>query len=173
MSLILITGGAKSGKSAHAEKLAKGHGEDVVYVATYAGAEDEEMRQKIEEHRRRRPSRWATVENRFDVEKILQELPGSTKAVIVDSLALWVSRFLTNGSATVDWPGRLQKICERARSSSFPVIVVTDEVGFGLVPQTKIGRDFREALGRANQIAASQANEVYLMVSGIPLKLKG
>lgn len=167
--LILVTGGASSGKSQFAVDMAKGFGERIAFIATYLADGDAEMSEKIEAHRRQRPAHWAIVENRLDLPRILDEL--QVQGTIVDSLSLFVSGLL--GTDGRDFRSQVEKFCSKAAAAPFPVVVVTDEVGCGLVPDDKLSRKFREALGWANQQVAARADEVYLMVSGLPMKIKG
>lgn len=169
--LIVVTGGASSGKSQFAVELAKQCGEKVAFIATCLATNDAEMREKIEVHRRQRPSHWTTIENRLDLARVIKELPA--QGVVIDSLSLFISGSLKDGKDGETWPSEIRELCDQALSATFPVIVVTDEVGWGLIPESKLGRKFREALGSANQQVAAKANEVYLMVSGLPMKLKG
>lgn len=169
--LVLVTGGASSGKSQFAVELAMRCGEKITFVATCLSNGDDEMREKIEIHRKQRPSHWTTVENRLDLARVIQELP--CQGALIDSLSLFVSGSMMDGKKDDAWRSQIHEFCDQALSVAFPVIVVTDEVGSGLIPENKLGRKFREALGFANQQVAAKANEVYLMVSGLPVKLKG
>lgn len=166
--LVVVTGGASSGKSQFAVNLAKGFGDRIAFIATCLADDDAEMRGKIEAHRRRRPTHWTTIENRLDLSQALREL--AVQGVVVDSLSLFVSGILRDGDG---FQSQVEDFCGQASSASFPVVIVTDEVGCGLVPENKLGRKFREALGWANQQVAARADEVYLMVSGLPMKIKG
>lgn len=179
--LILITGGARSGKSKLAEeiaeKLAHEQGKKVVYVAT-AEALDAEMAWRIAEHRQRRPLHWETVEESWAVEKIL-ELRGQEKGVILlDCLALLLSNWLREWQVE-NWKEterivleRIHNLTKAAREAVSDVIVVTNEVGMGLVPDNPLGRVYRDLLGRFNQVMAASADEVYLVCAGIPLRIK-
>ncbi len=179
----LIIGGARSGKSRYAVQLAREKVEKVLFVAT-AQAGDEEMRQRIEEHRKARPAAWRTLEAQNDVGRKIQQGMGDTAVVIVDCIALLVNNVLSRhyrvsgrnkepkaiGKAVEDEINGLIA-CFRQAEADF--IVVSNEVGTGIVPADKISRLYRDLLGRANQMLAQHADEVLLMVAGIPLKLKG
>lgn len=167
--VILITGGASSGKSQFAVDMAKGFGDRIAFIATCLANGDGEMRQKIEAHRRLRPPHWTTYENRLDLTRILRAASGD--GAIVDSLSLFVSSLLERDGDPLK--AEVDEFCGQAAVTPFPVVIVTDEVGCGLVPNSKLGRQFREALGWANQRVAARADEVFLMVSGLPMKIKG
>jgi adenosylcobinamide kinase/adenosylcobinamide-phosphate guanylyltransferase len=188
--LILILGGARSGKSTYAEELARQSGRDaVLYVAT-SEIKDEEMRQRVEKHRAARPQAWRTVEAPSDLgTKIAQGLKDE-KVVLIDCLTLYVSNTLLEDTAPVedafDPPssdpfdpeieGRLMKemetLVENHQQTRVDTIIVSNEVGLGLVPPYELGRAYRDLLGRANQYLASKADEVYFLVAGIPMKVK-
>ena len=182
MTTILITGGARSGKSRFAQELASRLGQPVLFVAT-AEAGDEEMRQRIEEHRRARPTAWRTIETHTHVGQQLLQKVGDARVVVVDCLTLLVSnilnQFLDPAGESID-AARAEKAvareinelidCLSRVAASF--IIVTNEVGMGLVPVNKVGRAYRDLLGKVNQRLAESADEVYLMVSGRPLKIK-
>ena len=169
--LILVTGGASSGKSQFAVELAKRCGEKIAFIATCFSNDDAEMCDKIEVHRKQRPSHWTTIENRLDLARVIQELP--SQGAVIDSLSLFVSASMLDGKNDDEWRSQIHELCDQALAAVFPVIIVTDEVGSGLILENRLGRKFREALGFANQQVAAKANEVYLMVSGLPVKLKG
>ena len=176
MSLILVTGGVRAGKSAVAERLAREAGGDsVCYVAT-AEALDDEMAVRIAAHRATRPAGWATVEAPRGVAAALPP-PGPARVVLIDCLTVLVSNILLAhpelASVADVWPGveaEADGIIGYARST--PTIVVTNEVGLGVVPPTKLGRVYRDLLGMANQRLAAAAEAVYLVVAGIPVEVK-
>jgi adenosylcobinamide kinase/adenosylcobinamide-phosphate guanylyltransferase len=182
LTTILITGGARSGKSRFAQELAQRLGQPVLFVAT-AEAGDDEMRQRIEEHRRVRPTAWRTLEVPTRVgQHILQEI-GNAKVVIIDCATLLVSnilnQFLDPTGAHIDdslaekaVTHEINELIDCLNRVAASFIIVTNEVGMGLVPVNKLGRTYRDLLGKANQRLAERADEVYLMVAGLPVKVK-
>ncbi len=181
---ILVTGGARSGKSAFAEKLAKESGKKVIYLAT-ATAEDEEMAQRIARHRRRRPPGWETVEEPLDVPGVIEKYSASGQLILVDCLALFLSNLLLKAKgqldpeATPDFPGGKERVLQAIKRlgevisfAAAEIIIVTNEVGWGLVPAHPLGRVYRDLLGIANQRLASLADQVYLVVCGLALEIK-
>jgi adenosylcobinamide kinase/adenosylcobinamide-phosphate guanylyltransferase len=181
--LTLVTGGARSGKSQFAERLAARGRAPVLYVAT-AEILDDEMAARVKEHQARRPAEWGTLETRTEVGRALAALPAPPGTVLLDDLGLLVTNHLLDLCGPADPTretarslGRMLAAeidrLERARAASgWDVIVVTNEVGLGIVPATPLGRVFRDALGRANQALAARADEVYLLVAGLPLRIK-
>ncbi|MFC2011055.1 bifunctional adenosylcobinamide kinase/adenosylcobinamide-phosphate guanylyltransferase [Chloroflexota bacterium] len=182
MRSILITGGARSGKSHFAQELALKSGKPVLFVAT-AVAGDEEMRQRIEEHQRTRPANWSTLEVTTHVGNEILQKVGSTQVVLVDCITLLVSNVfgqyadqtgeqidasLVEKAVTIEISGLME--CVNRIDANF--IMVTNEVGLGLVPANRMGRLYRDLLGKANQLLAQQADEVYLMVAGLPVMIK-
>lgn len=136
----LILGGARSGKSARAEALARLSGKSVTYVATYAsGLADGEMTERIDKHRSRRPAEWQTVENRFDLPALFRELQG--RAVVLDCLTLWLSYHFET-VPELDLLERLRTALEEARRSALELYIVSNELGMGLVPSSPGGRRF-------------------------------
>jgi adenosylcobinamide kinase / adenosylcobinamide-phosphate guanylyltransferase len=179
---ILLLGGARSGKSAYAESLAKKSGEKVLFVAT-AEAGDEDMRQRILKHREARPSAWRTLEATSHIGNRIASDIDEEKMVIIDCITLLVSNiFCSLDTAKFDkiQDSELEKRvaveikelqeCLQKTNASF--ILVSNEVGLGLVPDNRMGRLYRDMLGKANQMLAQSADEVYLMVAGIPLRVK-
>ena len=166
--LTLVTGGAASGKSTHALRLAAASGPRVLFVATCV-ARDNEMRAKVARHRAARPAGWPTVEAPRTVGQSLA--PGHDGA-IVDCLTLLGSQLLIEDFSDGDIQAEIDALCSAAKQAAYPVVLVTNEVGMGLVPETSLGRRFREVAGRANRLAAEQADTVELMVSGIPMRIK-
>jgi len=172
--LILIFGGARSGKSsfavARAKELSSGNSR-VVYVAT-ASPVDEEMKRRIEKHRKKRPHSWKTIEEGKDTTRILAKL-GKANAVIVDCLTILISNLLLSGEREVAILNRITGLLKALKKKNCTALVVSNEVGMGIVPGDRLSRRFRDIAGQANQIAAKLADEVYLLEAGIPVKIKG
>lgn len=178
--LVLVTGGARSGKSRFAENLAASLGDRVVYVAT-ARPGDEEMAQRIARHRARRPAWWETVEEERDVAGVVAGCGYRAEVVLVDCLAVLVSNLLLHlagegvedpDEATASVLEEVSRLVEAASCVPATVILVTNEVGMGIVPEYPLGRLYRDVLGLANQAVARSAGEVYLVCAGIPVELK-
>lgn len=165
----LILGGARSGKSALAEKLAENASGARIYIAT-AEAHDDEMRERIARHRAERGSDWETIEAPLALSDALAaaaDRPGAT--VVIDCLTLWLSNLML---AERDWAAAADGFCEQLSSLSARIICVSNEVGLGIVPDTPLGRRFRDAQGRLNQRVAAAADAVVFVAAGLPLVLK-
>jgi adenosylcobinamide kinase/adenosylcobinamide-phosphate guanylyltransferase len=163
--LTLVLGGARSGKSRHAELLVMQAPAPWTYLAT-AEALDEEMRERIAHHRNRRDARWLTRDAPLDLPNVLAELSGP---VLVDCLTLWLSNVML---AERDVDAESEKLLGALAMAPGPVVAVSNEVGLGLVPETALGRAFRDAQGRLNQRIAAAADRVLFMAAGLPLSLK-
>ena len=177
MSMTFILGGARSGKSRFAQELAAKLGKKVLFVAT-GEALDEEMNARIEVHKRSRPSTWKTLETPTDVAKAMRGKIGDAEVVIVDCLTLLVSNLM--GTEDIDAEtlekkvtAELEELVAFMRTTEAHFIIVSNEVGLGLVSPYPAGRVYRDALGMANQMLARHADEVYFMVAGIAIALKG
>ena len=182
MTSILITGGARSGKSHFAQELALKSAKSVIFVAT-AVAGDEEMRLRIEEHQRQRPAAWRTLEVTTQVGNAIQQKIGGAQVVIVDCITLLVSNIFGQCADQAGVPVDVSLVekevtrevgelieCMDLLDADF--IMVTNEVGLGLVPDNEMGRVYRDLLGKVNQLLAQRADEVYLMAAGLPLLIK-
>lgn len=167
--LLLVLGGARSGKSAYAERQVAESGLERAYLAT-AEARDGEMAERIAHHRARRGEAWRTVEEPERLEQALAENAGEGRAVLVDCLTLWLSNLLLSGA---DVEARGAALCRIARTLPGLLVFVSNEVGLGLVPETPLGRNFRDAQGRLNQALAEVADRVVFVAAGLPLLLKG
>lgn len=181
--LTLVTGGARCGKSSFAESLAaRRGGDEVTYIATCQPL-DAEMIERVALHRKRRPSSWQTVEEPFEVADALTVVGYKSRVVLLDCLALLLSNYLTGGQPT-DKPlpenaaavkkawKQVEAIIHTAGQIPSQTIIVSNEVGWGLVPTSPLGRAYRDLLGQANCAIASRAREVYLLVAGIPWEIK-
>lgn len=173
-ALTLILGGARSGKSVHAETLIATHLEAdtamqrATYIAT-AEAGDGEMAQRIADHRERRGRQWRTTETLLGLGDAIVDGTARGEPVLVDCLTLWLSNVMHAGLDVSAETASLRDALDRAKG---PVVCVSNEVGLGIVPATKLGRDFRDAAGRLNQHIAAQADRVEFVAAGLPLTLK-
>jgi len=164
---ILITGGARSGKSRIAEGWTSEHAGTPIYIAT-AEALDEEMAQRIAEHQTRRGAEWRTVQEPLDLLGALQTTNGEGPR-LVDCLTLWLSNLMHHEH---DWQDACTAVAKAIPGQTSPVIFVTNEVGLGIVPENALSRRFRDAQGTLNQCIAAAVDEVYLSVAGYPMKVK-
>lgn len=169
--LVLILGGARSGKSAFAQNLASDLGGRVLFVAT-AEPLDEEMTERINDHKRLRPEHWDTLEVTHNV---AQELPAhlpNVEVVLLDCITLLVSNLVVSGKEE-QVIEEIEELVRCIDNWGGKFIVISNEVGLGLVPADKLSRDYRDLLGKANQLLAERASQVYFMAGGIPVKIKG
>jgi adenosylcobinamide kinase/adenosylcobinamide-phosphate guanylyltransferase len=166
-----ITGGARSGKSAFAEKLADGLAGKRAYIAT-AQALDPEMVARIEHHRKRRGTTWDTFEEPLAVPDLLRKLNGRYQTVLLDCLTLWLSNIMAHSEGNGEVAGRSEDLVEAIKEFGSACIVVSNEVGLGIVPDNPIARQFRDLAGILNQKMAKIADEAYFMASGIPMRIK-
>jgi adenosylcobinamide kinase / adenosylcobinamide-phosphate guanylyltransferase len=180
--IILLLGGARSGKSSYAEQLAKGMAKKVLFVAT-AEAGDEDMRFRIQKHQQARPSNWRTLEATCHIGKWIEDKIEDEDLVIIDCITMLVSNIFCQLDASQfeniqdsilekQVTTEIQELKECLRKIKASFIIISNEVGLGLVPDNRMGRLYRDILGRANQMLAQNANEVYFMVAGIPLIVK-
>lgn len=168
--IVFVTGGARSGKSDFAQRLAEGWEGGLVYLAT-GEARDEEMRSRIRKHQEARGPRWSTVEEPLDLPRTLAALTGSN--VLLDCLTLWTSNLLeAAGSDPEALQERVRAFLGALEAFRGRLCLVTNEVGLGIVPENALARRFRDLAGRVNQEAAARASEAYLVVSGLPVRLK-
>jgi adenosylcobinamide kinase/adenosylcobinamide-phosphate guanylyltransferase len=173
MTRVLVLGGSRSGKSAHAESLLAGR-PDVVYLATSAPApDDDEWAARVAAHRARRPASWTTVETTAPSDL----LRGG--AVLVDSVTTWVAALMDETGVWADEPGAGKRLAARCDAlvnawamTPAHVVAVSDEVGLGVVPESRSGRLFRDTLGEVNQRLAGTADEVWFVVAGLPQRLR-
>ncbi len=171
MALTLLIGGARSGKSRLAVRLAASWGGPVAVIAT-AEAKDEEMADRIRRHRADRPPHWETVEEPIDIEGALASVPDGS-GVLLDCLTLWVSNLLERGASDADIEERAREAARTAARRPSGTVAVTNEVGWGVVPDNVLARRFSELLGRVNGIWAEEADRSALVVAGRILPLDG
>jgi adenosylcobinamide kinase / adenosylcobinamide-phosphate guanylyltransferase len=174
--IIFITGGARSGKSIFAEKRAREIGTPLGYLAT-AQALDVEMNERVKRHRQRRGAEWSTIEEPIYLPQALARCDGQYQAILVDCLTLWLSNLLFKYEDAAELVEErvhedLQRLKSTLQGMVTPVILVSNEVGMGIVPDNALARLFRDIAGTANQTLAGAADEVHVVISGIPLRLK-
>ena len=176
--ITLILGGARSGKSSYAEKLAADMGRTVLYIAT-AEAGDEEMIERIRIHQQTRPADWDTLEAPLEVGQALHQVQQPPDVLLLDCLTLLVSNLVIKLEqeplAAIEQAAiaEIDALLAARRQLDAPLLVVSNEVGLGLVPPYSLGRTYRDVLGRANQYLAAKADCVLFMVAGLPLVMKG
>lgn len=168
--MIVLTGGARSGKSSLALRFATRGEEPVTFLATAPAAFG--MEDRIERHRRERPSAWTTVEEPIEVVKALQDIPPDEIAIL-DCITLWISNLMLEGRDDGAIEGEAERLAAVASERSGPTIVVTNEVGSGVHPATPVGIRFQDLLGRVNMILVGRAERAFLCVAGRPLPLPG
>lgn len=172
--ITLVIGGARSGKSAHAEKIA-GLDRRVAYIAT-GEARDEEMRERVRLHRARRPKTWRTYERGLELDTLLLEIGGMFDAVLIDDAMLFVANMFMerekNPESQIEIQPSVEALAKAAAEISADVIIVAAELGAGVVPMDASTRRFRDLVGLANQQLASAADTVYYVIAGIPWKIK-
>ena len=168
--LIFITGGARSGKSQQAAELATKVGNNVAFIATCIPS-DAEMKERVERHRRARPKDWKTIEAPIDVTAALKDL-AQVDAVIIDCITLFLTNLMMENVSDDDILSEVTNLVQASQEADFAVVIVSNEVGAGVVPPNEMGRRYRDLSGFAIQIVAQSADEAYFMVSGIPVKIK-
>ena len=176
--IILITGGARSGKSLFAEQYATAQNGNVAYIAT-AQVYDQEMKLRVAEHRKRRAENWQTFEAPYDAEKAITQAALLGQVILFDCLTLYTSNLLLSPNTphqpedTITYiMAQIDKLLVSARSSQKIVLFVTNEVGMGIVPDNALARQYRDIAGLVNQKVAATADEVYLVVSGLAIEIK-
>ncbi|WP_434512108.1 bifunctional adenosylcobinamide kinase/adenosylcobinamide-phosphate guanylyltransferase [Desulfitobacterium sp. AusDCA] len=182
----LITGGARSGKSTFAEKYAAHFGLPVIYIAT-AQIFDDEMAQRVKKHRQQRPEHWQVIEEPYAIRHTLENIQNKKAVVLLDCITLWLSNLLLNAlkpstessfseTLTSEAEDRIlnevQIVAQLAKEITPPVIMVTNEVGQGIVPENPLARAYRDLAGKANQLLAHQADTLYWIVAGYPVEIK-
>lgn len=171
--IILITGGARSGKSNFAVKLASQSKGKVAFIAT-AVAEDDEMKRRITLHKKSRPQEWTTVEEPLNLSKAIESVYDHD-VIIIDCITLYLNNLISN-DGTIDDEFmllKIKKMIESAKRFHGTIIIISNELGMGIVPENRLAREFRDVAGKANQMIAESADKVYVCFSGIPVQIKG
>ncbi len=171
----LILGGARSGKSNYAEKLATATGLPVTYIAT-AQVYDDEFKSRVQHHKDRRPTSWALVEEPHHLTEALARLAAPNQCVIVDCLTLWLAQWICtdcNPPKNSSWQNERDAFLKLLPNLSGTIILVSNEVGMGIVPLGEINRQFQDEQGRLNQAVANIVDKVSFIAAGLPVNLKG
>lgn len=168
-SATLVLGGARSGKSAFAEALVSGSGLKAVYIAT-GRVWDEEMRQRVDAHRARRGAAWTTIEEPLELTDAIEREARQGRALLVDCLTLWITNLIMDER---DIGTAFEAVLTAIHTAACPVVLVSNEVGLGIVPDNAMARTFRDHAGQLHQSIAAIVAEVYFVAAGLPLKLKG
>ena len=169
--ITFITGGARSGKSAFAEKLAGECAGKRAYLAT-AQALDAEMVERIEHHRRRRGDAWDTFEEPLAVAELVRKLSGRYQVLLLDCLTLWLSNVMARTGSDREIGSQVDDLTAALRGFGGSVLVVSNEVGLGIVPDNALARRFRDLAGFANQKVAQASDDAYFLAAGMPMKIK-
>lgn len=183
--IVLVTGGARSGKSEYAEKIAHEAGGKVLYIAT-AIPFDEEMKSRVKKHRDVRPDTWDTYEGYKSLDEVVTRNSKQYETILIDCVTIMVTNLLFDylgmdnqnpsfsdfEEAERKIKGDIEKLSNSLKQCDTTVILVTNELGSGIVPESLFGRAFRDIAGRMNKLLAENADEVYLCVCGIPVKIK-
>lgn len=169
---ILVIGGCRSGKSDHAQALAEGTlGSPKVYIATCVPGDDE-MRRRVARHQAARGPEWTTAEVPLDLAGAIKQHEGDAQVILVDCLTLWMTNLLMEEPPTAQVEEAIAELTRVLHSPRCPVILVTNEVGAGIVPENRLARRFRDFAGLANQQVAASVNRVIWTVAGIPVQIK-
>ncbi|MDP2754417.1 MAG: bifunctional adenosylcobinamide kinase/adenosylcobinamide-phosphate guanylyltransferase [Nitrospirota bacterium] len=181
--LVFITGGARSGKSTFALKEASKISGNKAYIAT-AEALDEEMKERIEKHKKQRGNGWDTYEEPIKISEVIKKIEGKCNVIVIDCLTLWLSNLMHAGSPITDEINNLIDVltnvgawhgmphCRGGSRTAPTIFIVSNEVGMGIVPDNELARNFRDMAGILNQKIAEIADEVYMVVAGIPIRVK-
>lgn len=169
--LILILGGSRSGKSSYAIELAKYFKKRTAFIATCAFL-DKEMTARIKKHRRSRPKQWRLIEEPRDIQRVLIDIQKKYDVVIVDCVGFWISNFLVDNLEDKEIEKKINGLLISISKINVAAILVSNEVGGGIVPDNLLARRFRDLVGLANQMIAKKADDVILMQAGIPLIIK-
>ena len=172
-SVTLVLGGVRSGKSRYAQQLAQ-RVDRVTFVATAEHRDDPEMRVKIDRHRADRPATWTTIEEPLHLSAAIRDAGNASDAVLIDCMTLFAANLLEAYDGNeVGLELEISRFCETLKTPSCSIILVSNEVGSGVVPAYESGRKFRDLVGEINQRVAAIADNVLLMVAGLPLVIKG
>lgn len=170
---LLVTGGCRSGKSRFAEQWAGERFRRRVFLATMEKTGDEEVKRRIELHRKSRGPGWQTLEVAEDLVGALEKHRDGTEVFLIDCLTLWLTNLILRGLSDGSIEERVTALCQKVKEIKISVVLVANEVGLGIVPESSLGRRFRDLAGWTNQQAASVCDQVVMIAAGLPLQLKG
>ena len=171
--IIFVIGGCRSGKSNHALQTAeKMPGNRKIYIATCV-PQDAEMKRRVAKHQKERSRSWATVEEPIDLPAAISERSQNADVILVDCLTLWVSNLLMETSDEEKLAETISQLTDTLEKARCPIVLVSNEIGTGIVPENKLARQYRDIIGLANQAVAKTAGKVIWMVAGIPVTVKG
>lgn len=169
--LTFILGGARSGKSNYAVSVAKSAGKKIIFIATCI-SRDSEMKNRIKLHKRSRPSAWKVIEEGINIDSVLKRIKTGCDAILIDCIGLFISNLMAAKTNDRTIERKVRQVIKQIKKLTISVIVVSNEVGMGIVPDNPAARRFRDLLGRANQIFAQNADKVIMMHAGIPTIIK-
>ena len=170
---VFVIGGCRSGKSRQALETAESYpGNGQIFVATCIPYDDE-MRHRVAKHRRERSQNWQTLEAPELLPQAITENSGNASVLLVDCLTLWINNLLAASGDTEKIVKKIEKLVQAIEAANCPVVLVSNEVGAGIVPENQLARQYRDLVGTANQAVAAQADRVIWMVAGIPVTVKG
>jgi len=169
--ITFILGGTRSGKSSYAQQLAQEKKAKCAFIAT-CRPQDNEMRARIRKHQKARPKHWQTFESYEDISLLLKKIGAKFDIILIDCLTLLISNFMLDGHKEHQIKKKIDNMTSVLNKIKAHSIIVSNEVGLGIVPENKLAREFRDIAGRANQNISKKADDVYFLVSGIPWKIK-
>ncbi|MDI6781292.1 MAG: bifunctional adenosylcobinamide kinase/adenosylcobinamide-phosphate guanylyltransferase [bacterium] len=169
--ITFIIGGIRSGKSKFACQMAEGKNKGVVYIATCVPLDDE-TQERVEKHRTSRPKEWLVIEEPVDIERVLLSVSGNS-VILIECLSLWISNLLLDGKGYEDICQSAEGLVDVLKRIDNDIIVVSNEVGLGGISPNKLARVFTDVLGETNQLVCNAADEVYAVIAGIPVRIKG
>ncbi len=169
---IFILGGARSGKSSYAMNLAKSTGKRIVFIATCIPG-DSEMKHRIKLHKKSRPRAWRVIEEGIHIDSALRKTKTGCDAILIDCIGLFISNLMAVEFSDKKIEEKMRQVIGQIKKGASDVIVVSNEVGMGIVPDNPLARRFRDLLGRVNQMLAQNADKVIMMYAGIPMVMKG
>ena len=184
-NIVLVTGGARSGKSTYAENLCKSQNNNVAYIATSIPF-DEGMKDRIKKHQEMRPKNWTTYEAYDEIYKLIKEIERNHQTIILDCVTLLINNLMFKFDIDYETCDRneideiekyiknqVKLLIEEVKKTNLYLVIVTNEIGMSIVPDNRLSRIYTDIAGRINQYIARESDEVYFVVSGIPMKIKG